>query len=87
MKDWIYETPKIINAISRACLIGETEACKPIITNTEKIIKEFLKPTDVGLVGHMIIKKLNRLKLLFLFEKYFAGPMIENLCNCFESRK
>ena len=77
MKDWIYETPKIINAISRACLIGETEACNAIITNTEKIIKDdFLKPTDWSSWPHDY-KKIKSSEAVFLFEKYFAGPMIE----------
>ena len=77
MKDWIYETPKIINSISRACLTGEKLACKKIIDSVEIIVEEDqLKPTNWTSWPHDY-KKIKTSEAVFLFEKYFAGPMIE----------
>ena len=77
MQERIYQIPIIINSISRACLTGENKACKKIIESVELIIeKDFLKPTNWSSWPHKY-SKIKNSEAVFLFEKYFAGPMIE----------
>jgi len=77
MQQWIYDTPKNIHSIARACLTGEKKACKKIISSTENVInKDLLKPTNWSEWPHDY-KKIKSSEAVFLFEKYFGAPMIE----------
>ena len=77
MQQWIYDTPKNINSIARACLVGEKKACEKIISSTENVInKDLLKPTNWSEWPHDY-KKIKNSEAVFLFEKYFGAPMIE----------
>ena len=77
MQQWIYDTPKKIHSIARACLTGEKKACKKIISSTENVInKDLLKPTNWSEWPHDY-KKIKNSEAVFLFEKYFGAPMIE----------
>ena len=77
MVDSIYETPKLISSIARACLTGESKACVKIIDSVETVVKQdLLKPTNWSSWPHDY-KKIKSSEAIFLFEKYFAGPMIE----------
>ena len=77
-KDWVYEAGSNINSIGIACLIGKKEACNVLITSVEKIVKnDFLKPHNWNGWPHDS-KKIKSSGEVFIYNHYFAGPMIEN---------
>ena len=42
MVDSIYDTPKLISSIARACLTGDSKACVKIIDSVETVVKKDL---------------------------------------------
>ena len=77
-KEHIYKTGHINIGLARACLIGKKSYCHELINGVENVVKnDLLRPTGWKKWPHPA-KKVKNSDEVFLFEKYYAGSLLES---------